>query len=297
MSITQLDPGEKLAEANGLALCYQTFGRRGDDPLVMVMGLGAQMTWWEDDLCNALAERGFFVVRFDNRDIGKSTHISALPPDLGRVMAGLEPLKAPYTLEDMARDTVGLMDAIGIEKAHIVGASMGGMIAQIMAIRFPERVKTLTSIMSTTGEPGLPPPQPAVMAAMMAPPPLTVSAFIETNVRVARLLRTYTDAAEEATDRARAVRAAARGLNPSGGVRQVAAIMASGSRKEALAGVTAPTLVIHGADDPLVPVEGGRATARAIPGAKLLVLDRMGHTLPRAVWPAIVEAIVELGRR
>jgi pimeloyl-ACP methyl ester carboxylesterase len=297
MSITQLDPGEKLAEANGLTLCYQTFGRRGDDPLVMVMGLGAQMTWWEDDLCNALAERGFFVVRFDNRDIGKSTRISAPPPDLARVMAGLEPLKAPYTLEDMARDTVGLMDALTIEKAHIVGASMGGMIAQIMAIRFPERVKTLTSIMSTTGEAGLPPPQPSVMAAMLAPPPLTVSAFIEANVQVARLLRTYSDVAEEATDRARATRAAARGLNPQGGVRQVAAIMASGSRKEALAGVKAPTLVIHGADDPLVPVEGGRATARAIPGAKLLVLERMGHTLPRAVWPVIIDAIVELTRR
>jgi pimeloyl-ACP methyl ester carboxylesterase len=297
MSITRLDPGEKLAEANGLTLCYQTFGRRGDAPLVMVMGLGAQMTWWEDDLCNALAERGFFVVRFDNRDIGKSTHISAPPPDLGRVMAGLEPLKAPYSLEDMARDTVGLMDALAIEKAHIVGASMGGMIAQIMAIRFPERVKTLTSIMSTTGEAGLPPPQPAVMAAMLAPPPLTVSAFIEANVQVARLLRTNSDVAEEATDRARATRAAARGLNPQGGVRQVAAIMASGSRKEALAGVKAPTLVIHGADDPLVPVEGGRATARAIPGAKLLVLERMGHTLPRTVWPRIIDAIVELTRR
>ena len=296
MSITQLDPGEKLAEANGLTLCYQTFGRRGGDPLVLVMGLGAQMTWWEEDFCDALAQRGFFVVRFDNRDIGKSTRVSAPPPDLGKVMAGLEPLKAPYTLEDMARDTVGLMDALAIEQVHIVGASMGGMIAQIMAIRFPERVKTLTSIMSTTGEPGLPPPQPAVMAAMLAPPPLTVEAFIEANVRVARLLRTYADPAEEATDRARATRAAARGLNPQGGVRQVAAIMASGSRKEELAGVKAPTLVIHGADDPLVPVEGGRATARAIPGARLLVLDRMGHTLPRTVWPEIIEAIVALTR-
>ena len=296
MSITQLDPGEKLAEANGLTLCHQTFGRSSGDPLVLVMGLGAQMTWWEEDFCDALAQRGFFVVRFDNRDIGKSTRVSAPPPDLGKVMAGLEPLKAPYTLEDMARDTVGLMDALAIEQAHIVGASMGGMIAQIMAIRFPERVKTLTSIMSTTGEPGLPPPQPAVMAAMLAPPPLTVEAFIEANVRVARLLRTYADPAEEATDRARATRAAARGLNPQGGVRQVAAIMASGSRKEELAGVKAPTLVIHGADDPLVPVEGGRATARAIPGARLLVLDRMGHTLPRTVWPEIIEAIVALTR-
>ena len=297
MSITQLDAGEKLAESNGLSLCYQTFGANADPPLVLIMGLGAQMVWWEDEFCQRLAARGFFVVRFDNRDIGKSSRIEAAPPDLARVLAGLEPLRAPYTLADMARDTVGLMDAIGIAQAHIVGASMGGMIGQEMAIRFPERVKTLTSIMSTTGERSLPPPKPEVWAAMTAPPPLTVEAFIEANVSVAQLLRTYPDAAEDAAARIRATRAAARGLNPAGGARQMAAVIASGSRKEALARVKAPTLVIHGADDPLVPVEGGRATAAAIPGAKLLVLDRMGHTLPRAVWPTIVEAVAAHTRR
>src|SRR5579863_459745 len=296
MSIAQLDAREKFAKANGLTICHQTFGAPSDPPMVLVMGLGAQMILWEDGLCQSLAERGYFVVRFDNRDVGRSSQILTPPPDLARVMAGLESLKAPYTLDDMARDTVGLMDALGLSKAHLVGASMGGMIAQLVAIHFPERVRTLTSIMSTTGERGLPPPKPEVWAAMTAPPPLTVEAFIETNVRVARLLRGYSDADEDAAARARATRAAARGLNPAGGARQMAAIIASGSRREALAGVKAPTLVIHGADDPLVPVEAGKATARAIPGAKLVVLERMGHTLPRAQWPTIVDAIAAHAR-
>ncbi|HXT05522.1 MAG TPA: alpha/beta hydrolase [Roseiarcus sp.] len=296
MSMTRLDADEKLAEANGLTLCYQTFGSPTDPALVLIMGLGAQMVWWEVDLCQRLAARGYWVVRFDNRDIGKSSYIAAPPPDLARVFAGLEPLKAPYTLDDMARDAIGLMDALDIDKAHIVGASMGGMIAQLVAIHYPERVLTLTSIMATTGEPGLPPPKPEVWAAMIAAPPLTVEAYIEANVRMSELLRGYRDATEEADARARAARAAARGLNPAGGVRQMAAVGAAGSRKEALAQVKAPTLVIHGADDPLVSVEGGKATARAIPGAKLMLLDRMGHTLPRALWPALVEAIAAHAR-
>ncbi len=296
MSITQLDAGEQLAPANGLNLCYQTFGLASDPALVLVMGLGAQMVLWEDGFCQSLADRGFHVVRFDNRDIGKSSRISTPPQDLARVFMGQETLRAPYNLADMAADTVGLMDALGLKRAHVVGASMGGMIAQEMAIRHPERVATLTSIMSTTGERGLPPPKPEVWAAMTAPPPLTVEAFIEANVRVARLLRGYADAAEEAYDQARSARAAARGLNPAGGARQMAAILASGSRAEALGGVKIPTLVIHGADDPLVPVEGGRATARAIPHAKLLELEKMGHTLPRAVWPQIVDAIATHAR-
>jgi pimeloyl-ACP methyl ester carboxylesterase len=294
MSMTRLDAGEKLAEANGLTLCYQTFGSPTDPALVLIMGLGAQMVWWEVDLCLRLAARGYRVVRFDNRDIGKSTRIKAPAPDLARVFEGLEALKASYTLDDMARDTIGLMDALGIEQAHIVGASMGGMIAQAIAIHFPERVKTLTSIMSTTGEPGLPPPKPEILAAMIAPPPTTVEGYIENNVRMAELLRGgYPDEAEDEEVRARAARCAKRGLNPAGGTRQMAAVGASGSRKEALASVTAPTLVLHGADDPLVPVAAGEATARAIPGARLMVLEGMGHNLPRALWPTLVDAIAE----
>jgi len=293
---TIAETDELFAEANGLTLCWQGFGEPADPALLLIMGLGAQMILWEDDFCRALAARGYYVVRFDNRDIGRSSQITAAPPDLARFFSGAEPLRAPYTLSDMAKDTVGLMDALKIDRAHIVGASMGGMIAQTVAIERPARVRTLTSIMSTTGERGLPPPRPEVWAAMTAPPPLTVEAFIEANVRVAELLRGFPDAAEEAAARKRAARAAQRGLNPAGGVRQTAAIFASGSRKEALAQVKAPTLVIHGSDDPLVPVEAGRATAHAIPGAKLVEFDRMGHTLPRALWPALIDAIAAHAR-
>jgi len=296
MSMTRIDPEEQLADANGLSLCYQTFGAPTDPALVLVMGLGAQMVWWEVELCERLAARGYWVVRFDNRDIGKSSYISAPPPDLARVFAGLEPLKAPYSLDDMAADTVGLMDALGIAKAHVVGASMGGMIAQLVTIQNPERVLTLTSIMSNTGERNLPPPKPEVWAAMIAPPPLTVEAYVAANIRMAELLRGYADAAEDADARTRATRAAARGLNPPGGIRQMAAVGAAPSRTEALAKLKTPTLVIHGVDDPLVSVEAGKATARAIPGAKLLLLDRMGHTLPRALWPQLVDAIAEHAR-
>ena len=294
MSMTQLDPGEVLAEANGLTLCYQSFGAPSDPPLLLIMGLGTQMIGWSDEFCEALAGRGFRVVRFDNRDIGKSSYIAAPPPDIMQIIRGAA--RPPYTLDDMARDAVGLMDALRIESAHIVGASMGGMIAQILAIQFPARVRTLTSIMSTTGERGLPQAKPEVFAAISAPPPLTAEAFIETNVRFAELLRGFADAGEEADARARSIRAAARGLNPAGGARQLAAVIAASSRKEALAGVKAPTLVIHGVDDPLVPVEGGKATAAAIPGAKLILLERMGHTVPRALRPTIVDAIAAHAR-
>ena len=287
---------ESFAEANGLTLCWQAFGAPADPAMLLVMGLGAQMILWDDDFCRLLATRGYYVVRFDNRDIGRSSYIAAPPPDLARFFSGSEPLRAPYLLDDMARDAVALMDALRIDTAHVVGASMGGMIAQLMAIHAPDRVRTLTSIMSTTGERGLPPPRPEVWAAMMAPPPLTVDAYIEANVRMAELLRGYSDAGEAADARARAARAAQRGLNPAGGVRQTAAILASGSRKELLAKVGAPTLVIHGTDDPLVPVEGGRATAHAIPGAKLLEFSPMGHTLPRALWPALTDAVAAHAR-
>lgn len=293
---TSPESEELFAQANGLTLCWQAFGAPTDPALLLVMGLGAQMIWWEDDFCRMLAGRGYYVVRFDNRDIGRSTYMSAPPPDLARVFSGAEVLKAPYLLDDMARDAVALMDALGMNDAHVVGASMGGMIAQLMAIHNPERVRTLTSIMSTTGERGFPAPRPEVWAALMAPPPLTVEAFIEANVRMAELLRGYADSGEAEDARARATKAARRGLNPPGGVRQTAAILASGGRKDMLAKVSAPTLVIHGPDDPLVPVEAGRATASAIPGAKLIEFAPMGHTMPRALWPALTDAIAAHAR-
>ena len=292
MSTIALDPGEKLAKVNGLSLCYQTFGDPAAAPLLLVMGLGAQMIVWDDAFCEILAGRGFWVVRFDNRDVGKSTKIDAafLGPKAG---AG----PAPYLLRDMATDAIGLLDVLGIAKAHIVGASMGGMIAQEIAIRWPERVRTLTSIMSTTGEPGLPPPRPEAMGVFTAPPPRDAAEYVEANVRAWNVFRGFADEAEAQRDRARAIRAAARGFYPEGGARQMMAVFASGSRRAALADVKVPTLVIHGSTDPLVSPEGGIDTARAIPGAKLVIIEGMGHAMPRRDWPRIIEEIVAITHR
>jgi pimeloyl-ACP methyl ester carboxylesterase len=299
MSKIALDPGEKIAKANGLELCYQTFGAESDPPLLLIMGLGAQMIVWDDGFCEALAARGYWVTRFDNRDIGKSTKIDVRPPDLMKLIFARqpgEPIAAPYLLKDMAADAIGLLNGLGARDAHIVGASMGGMIAQELAIHWPHRVKSLTSIMSTTGDPDLPPPSPEAISIFMAPPPRTAEDYIEANVRAWRVLRNGQFPEEEPRDRARATRAAARGFEPEGGARQMVAILASGSRKAALRNVKAPTLVIHGADDPLVPLAAGEDTARSIPNAKLVVIDRMGHTLPRIVWPRALDEISAIAR-
>jgi pimeloyl-ACP methyl ester carboxylesterase len=299
MSQITLDPGERIAKANGLELCYQSFGSETDPPLLLIMGLGAQMIVWDDLFCEALAARGYWVTRFDNRDVGRSTKIDARPPDLMKLMFGgrpAEPIAAPYLLKDMAADAIGLLNVLGARDAHIVGASMGGMIAQELAIHWPHCVKSLTSIMSTTGDPGLPPPRPEAFSFFMAPPPRTAEEYIEANVKTWRFLRNGEFPEEEARDRARAMRAAARGFEPEGGARQMVAVVASGSRKPALHSVKAPTLVLHGADDPLVPLAGGEDTARSIPGAKLVVIDRMGHTLPRAVWPRVLDEISAIAR-
>jgi pimeloyl-ACP methyl ester carboxylesterase len=299
MSITTLDPGERIANSNGLELCYQTFGAETDPPLLLIMGLGAQMIVWDDGFCEALAARGYLVTRFDNRDIGKSTKIDVRPPDLMKLMFGRQPgqpIAAPYLLRDMAADAIGLLNVLGARDAHIVGASMGGMIAQELAIHWPHRVKTLTSIMSTTGDPSLPPPKPEALGIFMAPPPRTPQEYIEANVKTWRFLRNGEFPEEEPRDRARATRAAGRGFEPEGGARQMVATLASGSRKAALRNVKAPTLVIHGSDDPLVPLTSGEDTARSISNAKLVVIDRMGHTLPRAVWPRVIDEISAIAR-
>ena len=298
MSTVALDPGEALARVGELEICYQTFGRPSDPPLLLIAGVGAQMILWEDDFCAALAARGFWVVRFDNRDVGKSTKIDWTPPaDPGKAVATRKPgdkIPAPYLLKDMAGDAVGLMDFLGVASAHIVGASMGGMIAQELAIHWPARVRSLTSIMSTTGDPRLPPPSPEAMQVFTAPPPKTREEYIEANVNAWRVFRGPGYPEDERRDRARAVRAAARGFYPEGGQRQLLAVYASGSRKKTLPSVTAPTLVIHGADDPLVPLAAGEDTAATIPGAKLVVLPRMGHALPLAVWPRVIDEIAAI---
>ena len=290
---TPMNPA--MVHANGVDLCVQSFGDPRAPPLVLIMGLGAQMIAWDDAFCATLAGKGYRVIRFDNRDIGKSSRLDHLgvPNTLslmGQAALG-RPLKVPYTLRDMAADTVGLLDALEIERAHIVGASMGGAIAQELAIHFPARLVTITSIMSSTGDPRLPPPTAEALALLFATAPKERAAFIAHHVKVQRVLRGRGFKEEEAGDADRAARNYDRGINAPGVARQLAAIFASGNRTTALGRVTVPALVLHGDADPLVRVEGGRATAAAIKGAKLEVLPGMGHALPRAVWPRIVDAI------
>jgi pimeloyl-ACP methyl ester carboxylesterase len=283
------------AKSNGIELCFDTFGDPAAPPLVLIMGLAAQMIAWDDDFCAALAGRGYHVVRFDNRDIGESTWFAdaGVPDVQGAFMAAMQgkPVPAPYLLSDMADDVVGLLDALGVASAHIVGASMGGAIAQTLAIHHPERVRTLTSIMATSGAPGLPPPTPEAMAMLFRPAPTTQAAYFEGYVQTWNLLRAGSFPLDEARDLTRAGQNFARGLNPPGVARQLVAIVASGSRKEALAGVRMPTLVIHGDVDPLVPLACGVDVAESVPGAKLLVIKGMGHALPISMWPQIIDAI------
>lgn len=280
--------------ANGIEIEYDTFGRPQDRPLLLIMGLGAQMIFWPEGFCELLARRGHYVVRFDNRDVGLSDKFEAagLPNVLQLMVAAQsgQPVAAPYDLDDMATDAVGVLDALGLETAHVCGASMGGMIAQAMAIRHPERLRSLVSLMSTTGSPDLPIARPEALAVLVTPAPAGREANIEYGMRVWKVIGSPGMYDEEAI-RAQVERAYDRSFYPQGVARQLAAILAHGSRREALRSVGLPTLVIHGDADPLVPVEGGRDTAASIPGAELLILEGMGHDLPAAFWPRLVEAI------
>jgi pimeloyl-ACP methyl ester carboxylesterase len=284
-----------LVEANGIRLCQDSFGDAAAPPLVLIMGLAAQMTAWDDTFCAQLAARGYRVIRFDNRDIGLSTRLDAAGvPDVGAaLLAALQgkPVSAPYRLEDMADDTVGLLDALGIGQAHVVGASMGGAIGQTIAIRHPQRLLTLTSIMSTTGAPDLPPPTPEAMAVLMKPTPPDFEAYAQSYAQSWRVLRAGSFPEDEARDRAKAEQNWARGLHPAGVARQLVAVLASGSRRPALASVRVPTLVIHGDRDPLVPFACGQDVARSVPGARLVAMEGMGHALPISFWPRIIDAI------
>lgn len=291
---------EDFVRANGITLCWDSFGEPADPPLLLVMGMGAQMVGWDDDFCAMLAAQGYWVIRFDNRDAGRSTRFDhAGVPDVTVAMTRAwlrRPVAAPYLLDDMANDAIGLLDALGIKRAHLVGASMGGGIAQTLAIRRPERVLSLTSIMSTTGDPDLPQPKLWALSAMFKPTPRERDAYIEHYVKTWRILRANAFPEEEARDRARAVRNFERGLNPAGAARQLVAILASGSRRRALRNVRIPTLVIHGDADPLVPLAAGVDTAEQVPGAELLVLEGMGHALPMRLWPGIAEGIRRVAR-
>jgi pimeloyl-ACP methyl ester carboxylesterase len=281
--------------ANGITIEYDTFGTSSASPLLLVMGLGAQMIAWDERFCSLLAERGHYVIRYDNRDTGLSSKIEGTDSmNVGEAMAAAaqqKPIKSAYLLRDMAADGMGLLDSIGIDRAHVVGASMGGMIVQEMAIGFPQRVRSLTSIMSTTGAPGLPQAKPEAMAALTRPAPNNREEAIEAAVASAKVIGSPGFPADEAQVRERAGQAYDRQFYPQGFARQLVAVMASGSRREGLAGVRVPTLVIHGDADPLVPVEGGKDTAASVPGAELNILGGMGHDLPEPLWPEIVAAI------
>lgn len=282
-------------QTNGITVEYDTFGRDSDRPLLMVMGLGAQMILWDEEFCERLAKRGHYLIRYDNRDVGLSTKFDDAPaPDLAMLMAarveGRTP-EVPYTLEDMADDAVGVLDGLGIDRAHVCGASMGGMIVQTMAIRHPQRLRSMVSIMSTTGDPDLPPATPEAMGALMSPVPDDLEGYIERTLGVSRAIGSPGFEFDEARARARAKRIFERSLYPEGTARQMAAIVAAGSRAPKLREVKTPTLVIHGDADPLVPVEGGRATHRAVPDSGLVIIEGMGHDIPVGAWDQIVDAI------
>lgn len=284
--------------ANGIAIEYEDHGDPAAPPLLLVMGLGAQLTLWPIELVEALVERGFRVIRYDNRDIGLSQKMEgAKAPGILKLLFlsrfGIRP-RVPYTLADMADDGIGLLDALGIAKAHVVGASMGGMIAQHMAFSHPRRVLSLTSIMSTTGNRKLPAgSREAIAALTKRPASMDEDVLVEHGVKVARAIGSpgYPFDEQRSRDRSRAL--IRRSFYPAGMPRQFAAIVADGDRRERLRSVSAPTLVIHGEADPLVPLEGGKDTARTVAGARLKTIPGMGHDLPLDLVDEIADAIAE----
>ena len=284
-------------EANSIVIEYEVTGDPSDPPMVLVMGLGAQLTTWPDEVCSMLAERGFFVVRYDNRDSGLSTELVDAPaPDLMALYAG-DFSSAAYRVEDMAVDGVGLLDALGLVPAHLVGASMGGMIVQAMVIHHPEHVHSVCSIMSTTGNPAVGAPTPEAVAALLQPPPTSRQTAIDQAVAGSRAIAGTGFPFPEAEARRRAEAAYDRSYRPAGMARQLAAILASPDRTAGLHDVRVPFLVIHGTTDPLITPSGGEATAEAVPGAELLLVPGMGHDFPKPVWTDIADAIVANAER
>ena len=293
-----------VVEANGIDLAYDSFGDGADEAILLISGLGTQMIRWTVPFCEVLAARGYRVIRFDNRDTGRSTHLHQCPPpDFGALAAALMAGQRPevsYTLHDMAADAIGLLDALAISRAHAVGRSMGGMIAQIMASEHPGRVLSLTSIMSSTGNPMLPQAAPDVMAMMTCPAPDPVSdeaGFLAHRLAFARRIAGSGHAFDEEAHLLLILEETRRAYYPGGSGRQIAAMAATGDRRPRLATITAPTLVNHGTDDPLILPACGQDTAASIPNADLMLIERMGHDLSPALDRTIIEAIDRTARR
>ncbi|WP_344422713.1 alpha/beta hydrolase [Amycolatopsis minnesotensis] len=277
---------------SGVEIAYERFGDPQAPPVLLIQGIAAQLIHWHEDFCALLAARGLQVIRFDNRDNGRSTHLDDAPvPDLPAVQAG-DLSTVSYTLSDLAADTVGLLDALGLDSAHLVGLSLGGYIAQTVAIEHPARIRSLIPISSTTGDPAVGQPKPETLKALFGGPPAeTRDEVIEQRVNAARVVGSPVFAFDEADVRARATRAYDRGHDPLGIARGAVASVASGDRTDLLRSIDAPTLVIHGDADPMCDVSGGKAIAAAVPGAELVIIEGMGHGLPRELWPELTERI------
>ncbi len=284
---------ETIAAVNGIELCHETFGSPDGRPLLMIMGLASQMIWWDEELCENLAAEGFYVIRYDNRDAGRSSRLS------GRVSLPLAyTLRvAPYSLKDMADDAAALLAGLGVGSAHVVGASMGGMVAQTLAIEHPARVRSLTSIMSTTGNRFVGRPSARAIAMLLSAPPRNREQYVDYLLRTFRVIGSPGYPFDEDRMRERAERSFDRGVDPGGTARQLAAIMSGRDRFRALRELRVPALVVHGAKDPLVHVSGGRATARALRESEWDVVAGMGHDLPRAIWPRLVRGLVRTADR
>jgi pimeloyl-ACP methyl ester carboxylesterase len=294
----------EMLVSNGIELAFDSFGAHDREAILLIAGLGTQMIRWTSPFCEQLAAKGYRVIRFDNRDAGCSTHFfHCAPPDFGELAAALasgQRPHVPYALNDMAADAVGLLTSLSIARAHVVGRSMGGMIGQVMASEYPARVMSLTSIMSSTGNPALPPAAPDVMAMMMRPAPdpvLDQTGFVAHSLTFARRLAGTGQPFDAAEHSALVLEEVRRARSLGGMARQIAAMAVAGDRRTHLAAITVPTLVIHGADDPLMPPDCGRDTAAAIPGAEFMLIDGMGHDLPPALYRPVIEAIVRTARR
>ena len=289
---------EQFEQVGDVELCYETFGEESDPPILLIMGLGTQMIAWPEDFCEQIAERGFFVIRFDNRDVGHSTRFDDVPPPSPKELVTRRPKRLAYTLEDMADDAAGLIEALGFESAHVVGASMGGMIGQILAIRHPERVRSFVSIMSTTGSRFVGQPAAAVYPFFVRPMPKTKEAYLDRGIQLWKTIGSPGPLARDEQEvRELLSDGYERGLSPAGTMRQLGAITMSANRTKDLQRIKAPTLVIHGTKDRMIRVSGGKATAKAIPDSELDLVEGMGHDLPRAVWPRLIDGIERTAAR